>query len=338
MVAAGYWVYKHYLQAPLPISKELAYTLPPHTNLSEVAKDLIQREWLNYPSALTWVILARWQKQAHRIRAGEYLIPVGTTPLTLLEIFVAGKTIQYELTLPEGWNFHQVMTAVNQHPQLIHTLTGLEEVAVMTRLGWSKQHPEGRFFPDTYFFSKNTTDVAFLQRAYRKMETELLAAWNKRQPNLPLKTSYEALILASIVEKETAVPSERPLIASVFVQRLKKNMLLQTDPTVIYALGNHFDGNLRKHDLKIDNPYNTYLHSGLPPTPIAMPGREALQAAVNPAKTEALYFVAKGNGSHYFSNSLAEHQCAVIEYQLKNTLPGYCGQYPNLKKEERWKY
>lgn len=334
LFATGYGIYHYYLLAPLAITKELRYTLPTHSNLSQVAQELMQQELLNYPSALTWVILARVQNKAHKIRAGEYAIPVGTTPQALLEIFIEGKTIQYELTLVEGWNFHQIMSAIHAHPHLIHTLVGLDDAAIMAKLGWPHQHPEGRFFPDTYLFPTGTSDVTCLQRAYHKMTLELNAAWEKRRKNVPLKTPYDALILASIVEKETAVPNERPLIAGVFLQRLQKNMLLQTDPTVIYALGTHYDGNIRKQDLKIDNPYNTYVNPGLPPTPIAMPGRAALQATLNPNDTQALYFVAKGDGSHYFSASYAEHQCAIIEYQLKNELPGRCKQYLNLNKKE----
>jgi len=333
MAAGGYWLYEYRFKTPLPITAEYRYEIPSNTRLYQVAQDLVAHEWVSYPVAMSWVLWARVQGQAHQIKAGEYALPVGTNLLTLLELFVEGKSIQYALTLVEGWNFRQVMAVVHEHPHLTHTLKGLDNEAIMAKLGWPNQHPEGQFFPDTYLFPDKTTDVDFLQRAYQLMQRELTAAWQQRQANLPFETAYDALILASIVEKETAVASERPMIAGVFIQRLKKGMPLQTDPTVIYALGEHFDGNIRKADLKVDSPYNTYVYKGLPPTPIAMPGRQALQAAVQPAPGEALYFVAKNDGSHYFSESYSEHRCAVIEYQLKHKASQryqqYCQRYPH---------
>ncbi|GEM_PF-268319 len=332
MSGVGYWLYQSQLQARLPLTEEWHYTLPPNAHLNMVAKELIAQGWLNYPSAILWVGLARFQNQARRIKAGEYAIPVGTTPQQFLAILVSGKTIQYTLTLPEGWNFRQVMAAVNAHPHLIHTLTDLDNATIMAKLNQAGQFPEGRFYPDTYSFSNRTTDVTILRRAYHTMEKVLQETWQQRVNNLPFKTATEALILASLVEKETGVPEERPLIAGVFVRRLQKKMLLQTDPTVIYALGTVYNGNIRKVDLKLKNPYNTYLYPGLPPTPIAMPGRAALGAAVKPAGGESLYFVAKGNGSHYFSATYPEHECAVIEFQLKRkTAAKRCQQYPNLQ-------
>lgn len=317
----GYWLYKYRLTAPLPLYEDVRYTVPSNSTLRQVAIELMDEGLLDYPTALAWVSLARFQKKAHRIKAGEYLIEEGTTPQQLLDIMIAGKTIQHTLTIPEGWNFRQMMAAVRKHPELVQTLGDIDNAAIMAKLGWKKRHPEGRFYPDTYHFPTGTTDVKFLQRAYKIMETELKAAWEKRSDDLPLKTPYEALILASIIEKETGAAEERPLIARVFVRRLEKNMRLQTDPTVIYALGEAFDGNIRKRDLRIKNPYNTYVYKGLPPTPIAMPGRAAIHAAVNPVESDALYFVAKGNGSHQFSATYREHRCAVIEYQLKNKSP-----------------
>ncbi|RKZ61627.1 MAG: endolytic transglycosylase MltG [Candidatus Parabeggiatoa sp. nov. 2] len=328
----GYWLYKYRLTAPLPLYEDVRYTVPSNSTLRQVAIELMDEGLLDYPTALAWVSLARFQKKAHRIKAGEYLIEEGTTPQQLLDIMIAGKTIQHTLTIPEGWNFRQMMAAVRKHPELVQTLGDIDNAAIMAKLGWKKRHPEGRFYPDTYHFPTGTTDVKFLQRAYKIMETELKAAWEKRSDDLPLKTPYEALILASIIEKETGAAEERPLIARVFVRRLEKNMRLQTDPTVIYALGEAFDGNIRKRDLRIKNPYNTYVYKGLPPTPIAMPGRAAIHAAVNPVESDALYFVAKGNGSHQFSATYREHRCAVIEYQLKNKSPrryrSQCRKYP----------
>lgn len=319
--SGGYWFYEYRLQTPLPLLNDWHYTLSPKTNLSQVAIDLIDKELLSYPAALTWVTLARLQGRAHQIKAGIYTIPVKTTPQEFLDILIKGKTSQNTLTIPEGWNFRQLVAALHNNQQLVHTLEGLNDTDIMARLGLSNQHPEGLFYPDTYYFPKGTTDLAFLQRAYEMMQAELTAAWAKRSSDLPFKKPYEALILASIVEKETGKAQERPLIAGVFVRRLKTGMRLQTDPTVIYALGTAFDGNIRKEDLNVDSPYNTYRNKGLPPTPIALPGRDALLAAVKPADGDSLYFVAKGDGSHYFSSTLSEHECAVLEYQLKNKAP-----------------
>jgi len=330
---AGYWIYQYHLTAPLPVEKNFHYTVEQGVGLRHVAIDLMEKKLLNYPAAFSWVALARYQQKAHLIKSGEYLVPKGTTPQGLLNLIIAGKTIQHTLTLIEGWNFRQVLAAVRRHPQIVQTLSDSDNDTIMAKLGWPNQHPEGRFFPDTYLFPTGTTDVVFLRRAYKRMETELELAWEKRQADLPLKTPYEALILASIIEKETGVPEERPLVGGVLVRRLKKAMLLQTDPTVIYALGEAYDGNISKRDLKVNNPYNTYKNKGLTPTPIAMPGRAALYAAVNPAEGDALFFVAKGEGKHHFSATYKEHNCAVIEYQLKDKSPRryqrQCQKYPN---------
>lgn len=327
--SGGFWIYQYRLNAPLPLLNDWHYTLRANTNLSQVAMDLMEQGLLDYPSALTWVTLARIRQEAHKIKAGEYAVSVGTTPQEFLDILISGKSVQYSLTIPEGWNFRQLMTAIHKHPNLRHTLKGLDDKAIMEKLGIPNQHPEGHFYPDTYLFPNRFSDIEFLQRAYRKMEKELTKAWNKRQKNLPLKTPEEALILASIIEKETGVAKERREIAGVFIRRLQKDMRLQTDPTVIYALGETFDGNIKKSDLKMDSPYNTYVNKGLPPTPIALPGRKALEAAVNPAKGKALFFVAKGNetGEHHFSASLSEHECAVDKYQRKKEIASHCRQF-----------
>ncbi|HEW97571.1 MAG TPA: endolytic transglycosylase MltG, partial [Beggiatoa sp.] len=208
----GYWLYKYRLTAPLPLYEDVRYTVPSNSTLRQVAIELMDEGLLDYPTALAWVSLARFQKKAHRIKAGEYLIEEGTTPQQLLDIMIAGKTIQHTLTIPEGWNFRQMMAAVRKHPELVQTLGDIDNAAIMAKLGWKKRHPEGRFYPDTYHFPTGTTDVKFLQRAYKIMETELKAAWEKRSDDLPLKTPYEALILASIIEKETGAAEERPLI------------------------------------------------------------------------------------------------------------------------------
>lgn len=336
---SGYWLYNNHLSAPLPLDKDLHYLVEPNDTLNKIAIDLMDKKLLNYPAAFAWVTLARYEKRAHLIKVGEYIIPKNTTPQQLLELLIAGKTIQYSLTILEGWNFFQMMAAIRKHPQLVQTLNDIKDKNIMAKLGWPNKHPEGRFYPDTYHFPTGTTDVEFLQRAYKNMEKELKAAWDARSDNLPFNTPYEALTLASIIEKETGVAEERFLIAGVFVRRLQTRMLLQTDPTVIYALGKAFDGNIRRRDLKVDSPYNTYINKGLTPTPIAMPGRAALYAAVNPADGNALYFVAKGDSSHYFSATLREHRCAVIEYQLKDKSPRKyrqkCRKYPKCAACQR---
>ncbi len=239
------------------------------------------------------------------------------TALQLLQQMVDGEVIQHTLTLVEGWSFKQVMVALRAHHAIRATLQGLTAAEIMSRLGYAGQHPEGRFFPDTYHFPKATSDIEFLRRAYSAMAERLEQEWVAREPDLPLKSAYEALILASIIEKESAVSAERAEIAGVFIRRLNKGMRLQTDPTVIYGMGEAYDGNIRRRDLRHDTPYNTYTRKGLPPTPIAMPGGEAIHAALHPASAESLYFVARGDGTHYFSATLEEHNRAVRKYQLK---------------------
>jgi len=307
--------YRSFVNAPLRLGdREMRYTIESGTTLKAVARDLQARGVLDKARYLVW--LAHWQGTADHIKAGEYELRPGIKPLDLLDMIVAGRVIQYALTLVEGWTFRQVMDAVNSDENLVHTLKELSGEQVMKKLGWAGQHPEGRFYPDTYYFNKGTSDAAFLQRAYRAMEQRLEREWQDRIEGLPYQSPYEALILASIVEKETALPSERKTIAGVMVRRLLKGMRLQVDPTVIYGLGASFDGNIRRRDLNADTPYNTYRHAGLPPTPIAMPGGPAVRAALQPEPGDALYFVARGDGSHHFSATLEEHNQAVIKYQL----------------------
>ncbi len=234
-----------------------------------------------------------------------------------MDQILSGKVIQYSITIVEGWNIYQLLDVLKADPHIKQTLQGLSHKQIMQRIGYPEMHPEGRFYPDTYHFPKGLTDVEFLQRAYGAMQQKLAAEWEKRAVGLPYKTPYEALIMASIVEKETGLPSERQAIAGVFVRRLEKRMRLQTDPTVIYGLLPNFDGNIRRRDLRRDTPYNTYRRRGLPPTPIAMPGGDAIHAALHPADGDKLYFVSRGDGSHHFSATLEEHNRAVIKYQLK---------------------
>ena len=316
LLAWGWMEYDEFMHAPLSLPEAgVIYDLKPGTTIRGVAAELEEQGVLSKPLLLR--LLARWTGQASRLKAGEYHLPAGSTPSQLLEILTSNRVVQHGMTIIEGWSFKQLMAAVRREPSLIQTLEGLDEQALMTRLDLEGVHPEGRFFPDTYHFPKGTTDVEFLQRAYRRMEAFLQAAWEKREEGLPLKTPYEALILASIIEKETGIPSERAQIAGVFVRRLNKGMRLQTDPTVIYGMGDAYDGNIRRRDLTTDTPYNTYVHKGLTPTPIAMPSGEAIEAALHPEPGESLYFVATGDGGHHFSATLKEHNQAVRKYQLK---------------------
>ncbi|MCG6937049.1 MAG: endolytic transglycosylase MltG, partial [Gammaproteobacteria bacterium] len=247
-----------------------------------------------------------------------YLITPGSTLAGLLDNMVAGKVVQHDITLIEGSSFRQLLETIHKAPIITKQLENLSDEEIMKRLGHAGEHPEGRFYPDTYYVSRGVTDTDLLNRAYTVMQQTLEAEWQRREDDLPFKSSYEALILASIVEKETAVAEERPLIAGLFINRLRKKMRLQTDPAVIYGIKN-FDGNIRFRDLRNDTPYNTYTRNGLPPTPIAMPGRESINAVLHPDKTDYLYFVAYGDGSgrHVFSTNLKDHEKAVDQYQRK---------------------
>lgn len=314
----GLWFWHDYqsaLRDPLAIGEEAAlYTVEPGANFSGVARDIRTRGWWNH-AARYFVLHVRARAMANKLKNGEYRIEPAMSIDQLIDLLVSGKTVQHAVTIVEGWTFAQVRQALEQSPVLEQTLRGLDDAAVMERLGHPGIHPEGRFFPDTYYVTRGTTDAELLKRAYTSMDELLSKLWAQRTGDQPYTNADEALIMASIVEKETAVPAERPLIASVFVQRLKRGMKLQTDPTVIYGLGSTFDGNLRHKDLANDTPYNTYTRSGLPPTPISIPGKESIVAALQPADSEALYFVARGDGSHEFSGTLEEHNRAVARYQ-----------------------
>ncbi len=285
------------------------------SNIKSIAQDLTRQKIIDDP--WLFILLAKLKGVETRVRAGEYSIEPGQTPADLLQTFARGSSIQYSFTVIEGWTFRQMLAELSQDPIIEHTLDGKSDSEIMALVGAPEQHPEGMFFPDTYRFPKGTSDLDFLRRAYQVMQNHLAREWGQRDPELPLENSYEALILASIIEKETAVGFERPLIAGVFTQRLRRGMRLQTDPTIIYGLGDGFDGNIRYRDLRKDTPYNTYLHAGLTPTPIALPGLDSIRAALHPAPTDALYFVSKGDGTHQFSATLEEHNAAVKRYQLK---------------------
>ncbi len=265
---------------------------------------------------LQWQWLARELDAAGKIKVGEYALEPAPTPAALLTNMRQGKVLQYRMTLVEGWNIRQLRAALNRADPLRHATTDMSDTELMAALGFPDQHPEGRFLPETYVYQRGDTDLDVLKRAHAAMEKELAAVWADRADDLPLASPYELLILASIIEKETGLASERPQIAGVFARRLKMGMRLQTDPTVIYGIGSAYDGNIRKVHLTTDTPYNTYTRAGLTPTPIAMPGRDALQAAARPAAGDALYFVAVGDGSgaHAFSATYAEHNAAVARY------------------------
>lgn len=303
-----------YSQTPVILSQDgYIYTLQPGATIKSLAKDLDQAEIIKEPGKLIW--LARARGLSTKLQAGEYEFDPGLTPNQLLDQLANGKVIQKPVTLIEGWTFEQMLTALAKQPYLQHTLQSVSKQTIMQELGFAEEHPEGLFFPDTYLFAKDTTDKQVLQNAYQRMQNILNHEWADRSENLPYTDQYQALIAASLIEKETAVDQERYLIAGVLVNRLLKKMPLQFDPTVIYALGENYSGKLSSKDLRFKSPYNTYVNKGLPPTPIAMPGRKSIHAALHPSQKEYYYFVAKGDGTHYFSVDLKEHENAVRRYR-----------------------
>ncbi len=316
ILLAGAAVLVHFALTPIAIKEaDRTITITPGTSLKRVARELQDKGILSESSRFVW--LGRLSGHAGGIKAGIYELPQKITPLHLLEKFTRGEFSQAEITFIEGWTFRQIREALNQHPGINHQTVELSDRQLMDRIGARDEHPEGLFFPDTYHFAKGASDIQILQSAYRIMATILSDSWSRRSGDLPFKTAYDALIMASVVEKETGRREDRSMIAAVFINRLRKHMLLQTDPTVIYGLGSRFDGNLRRVHLETDGPYNTYTRTGLPPTPIAAPGRESIDATLHPATSSALYFVARGDGSSEFSNSLDEHNRAVQRYQLR---------------------
>jgi len=288
--------------------------IPPGTPLARVAADLESRGMLRQPAVLSWY--GRLSGEASRIKAGEYVLQPGLSAAEALAKFVAGDVRLYSFTIVEGWTTAEAVRALQEHPAILATFGPYQPAALLEAVEAEEDHPEGLLFPETYHFPRGSEDVTILRRAYALMQEQLLAAWQSRRDDIPLGSPYEALILASIIEKETARDDERRRIAGVFTRRLERGMRLQTDPTVIYGLGEDWDGNIRRRDLRTDTPYNTYTRAGLPPTPIALPGRASLDAAVDPAPGEALFFVATGepDGSHYFSVTREEHEAAVERY------------------------
>lgn len=315
VVAVAGWQARTFLKAPLNIPSEgIIFEVAQGSAFGKVSQDLAELDVLDNPSWLRWY--GRLTGKAASVRAGEYVLESGLTPETLLEKLVVGDVQLYSFTIVEGWNYRELLQALNAHPAVETTLAYEDWPALLDSLDSEHDFPEGLFLPETYRFPKSTRDVEILRQAFEYMREALLEEWSERDAELPLDSAYDALVLASIIEKETALAEERPQIAGVFVRRLRSNMRLQTDPTVIYGVGEEFDGNLTRRHLRTDTPYNTYTRHGLPPTPIALPGRAAIHAALHPAAGSEIFFVATGlgDGSHQFSNTREEHEAAVQEY------------------------
>ena len=315
-VAAGFW----WLQQPLSIATgpdgQVRELVVPAGSSAKGVANAVQAAGTEVNTTLLYAWF-RLSGKGREIKAGTYALDVGLTPRTLLDRLVKGEQVLRSFTLVEGWNIRDVLRAVRANQDLTQDIDGMTAEQLMARLGYPGVHPEGRFFPDTYHVAPRSPASALLKEAAATMERKLAEAWAQRRQDVPLRSPTEALILASIVEKETGAASDRPMIAGVFSNRLRIGMRLQTDPSVIYGLGERFDGNLRRRDLEADTPYNSYTRAGLPPTPISMPGWASLMAVMQPAETKALYFVARGDGSSHFSNSLDEHNSAVRRYILK---------------------
>ena len=314
VVAFAAWLVG-YGRSDLTIATPAQFSLKQGSSLRSAARQMQDAGVLATP--WQFEVLARLHGQASRVQAGNYEIRSPLSPNALIEMITSGLRGQDQFTIIEGWTFAQLRAALDAHRALKHETSAISEGELIASLGISSSSAEGWFFPDTYYFPNGASDTALLQRAFHAMQIHLASLWDERASGLPFANSYEALILASIIEKETGQPGERAMIAAVFVNRLKIGMRLQTDPTVIYGLGMEFDGNLRKRDLLADTLYNTYTRPGLPPTPIALPGSAAIAAALNPAPAKALYFVARGDGSSQFSNNLADHERAVTKYQRR---------------------
>jgi len=313
--ALGAWL-AYYAVSPLklqPNSQEIV--IQAKSSLRGIANQLVAQGVLKEP--WRFIILAKLLQKEQFLQAGSYTLNKNISPYQLLLSLNHGKTTQGSVTFIEGRTFSQMRQKLAINDAVKQTILNLPEAEILKLIGSTYSVAEGLFFPDTFYFDRNTADIELLKISYNAMQSKLEKSWQGRDKDLPYKDSYQALIMASIIEKETVKASERPMIAGVFINRLKIGMRLQTDPTVIYGMGLRFDGNIRKKDLSIDTPYNTYTRSGLPPTPIAMPGLASIEAALHPAKTKALYFVGKGDGSHAFSDSLVEHNRAVVRYQLK---------------------
>lgn len=306
------------LLRPLPVAGGTIIELQPGESLGAALLRYEAAGQLGDAQRLALLAWTRLTGGAASIRAGEYALPEAVSPLGLLDTLRSGKLVLREVRFIEGWRFDQAMDALAASPYVAHTVPAHDMAAALRAMGAGESHAEGRLFPDTYRFAKGTSDAALLKQAYQAMKRHLAEAWATRATDVPYASPDEALIMASLVEKETAVDSERAQIAGVFLRRLRIGMRLQTDPTVIYGLGERYDGRIHSRDLQDDTPYNTYTRSGLPPTPICLPGEASLRAALHPAAGEALYFVARGDGTHQFSDTLDAHNAAVRRYQLKH--------------------
>jgi UPF0755 protein len=304
--------FKDYANKPLSQNdEEVQFIVEPGMHFQQITKKLVDKGIVK--EILPWKLFGRLSGASNSIKAGEYTLKTNLSPVQLLNKLIKGQAVQFSLTVIEGWTFKQMWEKVLTHEKIKQTASSSEELLEMLDI---QNHPEGRFYPDTYNFPAGTSNVEFFQRAYEYMDKVLEEEWSNRPEETPLQTPQEALTLASIIEKETSVDSERELVAAVFITRLKKGMRLQTDPTVIYGMGDAYNGNIRRKDLKTDTPYNTYVHKGLPPTPIALPSRASIAASLHPADSEVLFFVSKGDGTHHFSKTYEEHRKAVIKYQL----------------------
>jgi UPF0755 protein len=311
---AGWLSHRLTTARPLPATP-YEFAVEPGSSLRAIANQLTHAGVL--PDPWTFILLGRLLGRAGQLKAGHYMFQDAISPADVLDRLTEGSVIQAEVQFIEGWTLKQVRKALASHPDLKQETVSLSDAELATAVGAPYPSLEGIIFPDKYYFAVGASDLSVLKRGYHAMQQELDAAWERRTSGLPLATPYEALILASIVEKETGAEAERAMVAAVFVNRLKRGMKLDTDPTVIYGLGDRFDGNLRRRDLEADTPYNTYTRAGLPPTPISIPGRASLDAALNPADTKALYFVARGDGTSQFSVTLSEHERAVTKYQRR---------------------
>jgi UPF0755 protein len=304
--------FKDYANKPLSLTdEEVQLVVEPGMHFKQITHLLVEAGVVK--EILPWQIFGRLSGVSSSIKAGEYTFQANLSPVQLLNKLIKGSTVQFAITVVEGWTFNQMWEEVNKHEKIKQVAKTKQELLELLEI---EKHPEGLFYPDTYHFPAGTTNVEFFQRAHEYMEGVLQEEWANRDKDTNLKTADEVLILASIIEKETSVDDERELVAAVFNTRLKRNMRLQTDPTVIYGMGDEYQGNIRRKDLKEDTPYNTYVHKGLPPTPIALPSRASIAAALHPADTEVIFFVSKGDGTHHFSKTYDEHRNAVIKYQL----------------------
>ena len=334
MLSTWIWTsYQDALEEMLVVKNEsLDYSIKSGSSLSAVIYDLANKNIIKQPRYLLWY--ARLNGLSSKMKTGDYRLTSNHTAQDFLDDIFTGKVVQFSLTVIEGWSFNQLLEAINKHPQIKQTIADISKEEIMLKLELAGIHYEGQFLPDTYNFPKGLTDIEFLKRAHVSLKSVLKEEWDNRAVGLPYNNSYEALTMASIVEKETGLASERKQIAGVFIRRIEKRMRLQTDPTVIYGMGDKYKGNIRKKDLQRDTPYNTYRRRGLPPTPIALPGRDAIHAALHPAEGNALYFVARGDGSHQFSVTLKEHNNAVIKYQLKGRARSF-SSYKHKKKPNK---